>query len=213
MSSLFITLEGGEGSGKTTVANDVIKMLSQVGVDVIYTREPGGSRIAEKIRDLILNPEHTEMDSRTEALLYAAARRQHLVEKIYPALKAGKVVLCDRFIDSSIVYQGHARDIGTEEVYKINEFAINDCLPDLTILLDIKPELGLARIKDNKNREVNRLDLEAMIFHEKVYEGYQKQVEANDRMHVVDAAQTIEEVCQDVFQLIMEQLKQVNESK
>ena len=209
MSGLFITLEGGEGSGKTTVASEVIKKFSQIGVDVIYTREPGGSQIAEKIRDLILDPNHTEMDSRTEALLYAAARRQHLVEKVLPALKAGKVVLCDRFIDSSIVYQGHAREIEIEQIYKINDFAIDGCMPDLTILLNIKPELGLARIAVNKNREVNRLDLEEMIFHEKVYEGYQLQMEENlDRIRVVDASQSIENVCQDVYLLLLEQMKQ-----
>jgi len=207
MKGLFITLEGGEGSGKTTVANQIIHKLAQDGIEAIYTREPGGSEIAEEIRNVILNPKYTEMDSRTEALLYAAARRQHLVEKVYPALETGKIVLCDRFLDSSLVYQGHARGIGIEEVYAINKFAIDECMPDLTIFLDIKPELGLERIAANENREVNRLDLEDLNFHEKVYKGYQMQVEKNpQRIKVVDATNSIEKVSQNVYQLIMNQL-------
>ena len=126
MSGLFITLEGGEGAGKTTVANSVIERLSLLGIKAIYTREPGGIKIAEKIREVILDRNHTEMDGRTEALLYAAARRQHLVEKVRPAMEKGYVVLCDRFVDSSIVYQGYARGLGVDEVRKINEFAIED---------------------------------------------------------------------------------------
>ena len=130
MSGLFITLEGGEGAGKTTVAYSVIEKLSSVGIKAIYTREPGGIKIAEKIREIILDPNHTEMDCRTEALLYAAARRQHLVEKVKPAMENGYVVLCDRFVDSSIVYQGYARGIGMEEVLKMNEFAIEGNMPN-----------------------------------------------------------------------------------
>lgn len=140
MSGLFITLEGGEGAGKTTVAYSVIEKLSSVGIKAIYTREPGGIKIAEKIREIILDPNHTEMDCRTEALLYAAARRQHLVEKVKPAMENGYVVLCDRFVDSSIVYQGYARGIGMEEVLKMNEFAIEGFMPNLTIFFDIEPE-------------------------------------------------------------------------
>ena len=207
MNGLFITLEGGEGSGKTTIAKNVVNKMSLAGVDVIYTREPGGNKIAEEIRSIILNPENTEMDSRTEALLYAAARRQHLVEKIYPALEAGDIVICDRFIDSSLVYQGHARGIGIEEVLKINKFAIDECMPQLTIFLDIEPEVGLERISANKGREINRLDLEEITFHEMVYKGYQNQVEQNpQRIKVVDASQSIEKVSQEVYELIMNEL-------
>jgi len=211
MRGLFVTLEGGEGSGKTTVAYEVIKKLTQEGFDVVYTREPGGSPIAEKIRDLILNPEHTEMDSRTEALLYAAARRQHLIEKVQPALAAGKIVVCDRFIDSSIVYQGHAREIGVSDVYKINKFAIEKCLPDITIFFDIKPSLGLARIAANKNREINRLDLEEVVFHEKVYEGYLNQmIKEPLRIKAVNATQSIAAVSHAVYELIMKGLKETH---
>lgn len=204
MNGLFITLEGGEGSGKTTIANEVIKKLANHGVEGIHTREPGGSVIAEKIREVILNPLHTEMDARTEALLYAAARRQHLVEKIKPAIAAGKIVLCERFIDSSIVYQGYARGIGTKEVYAINEFAIDGYLPDLTIFLDITPELGLKRIAADQNRELDRLDLEGMEFHKMVYEGYMEQVKSHpERIKVVDATKSIDTVIEEIYQLIL----------
>src|SRR5699024_2352396 len=135
------------------------------GYDVLVTREPGGIEIAENIREIILDPQYTAMDARTEALLYAAARRQHLVEKILPALEAGKMVLCDRFVDSSLAYQGYARDLGMDEVFSINQFAIQDQMPDLTLFFDIDPKKGLQRISLNKDRERNRLDLEAIQFH------------------------------------------------
>ncbi|WP_138420023.1 dTMP kinase [Aquibacillus sediminis] len=173
MTGYFITFEGGEGAGKTSVLKAIEKRLKQDGYDVISTREPGGIVIAEKIRHVILDRSHTEMDARTEALLYAAARRQHLVEKVLPAIEQGKIVLCDRFVDSSLTYQGHARGIGMEEVYRINQFAIDDCMPDLTLFFDIKPEHGLKRIAANNQRELNRLDEENIDFHYKVYEAYQ----------------------------------------
>ncbi len=122
---LFITVEGGEGAGKTTVLDRLEEELIGRGYDILRTREPGGIPIAERIREVLLNPEHKDMDSRTEALLYAAARRQHLVEKVIPALEAGQVVLCDRFIDSSLAYQGYARGIGIDEIQSINDFAID----------------------------------------------------------------------------------------
>lgn len=207
MSGLFITLEGGEGAGKTTVAYSVIEKLSSVGIKAIYTREPGGIKIAEKIREIILDPNHTEMDCRTEALLYAAARRQHLVEKVRPAMENGYVVLCDRFVDSSIVYQGYARGIGMDEVREINQFAIEGFMPDLTIFFDIKPELGLARIAANDSREVNRLDLEGLAFHELVYEGYKKQAKMNpERIVSVDATKSVEALTDEVCSLILEKL-------
>ena len=207
MSGLFITLEGGEGAGKTTIANAVIEKLSTLGIETVYTREPGGIKIAEKIREVILDPDHTEMDCRTEALLYAAARRQHLVEKVKPAMEAGRIVLCDRFVDSSIVYQGYARGIGMDEVREINQFAIEGFMPDLTIFFDIKPELGLARIAANEAREVNRLDLEGLAFHELVYEGYKLQVNKNpERIVSVDATKGVEELTDEVCALILEKL-------
>lgn len=208
MSGLFITLEGGEGAGKTTVANSVIERLSLLGIKAIYTREPGGIKIAEKIREVILDRNHTEMDGRTEALLYAAARRQHLVEKVRPAMEKGYVVLCDRFVDSSIVYQGYARGIGMDEVRKINEFAIEGFMPKLTIFFDIPPQEGLKRISENKEREVNRLDLEDLSFHELVYEGYKKQVLTDpSRIISVDATKSIKELTNEVCALILDQIK------
>ena len=207
MSGLFITLEGGEGAGKTTIANAVIDKLSTLGIETLYTREPGGIKIAEKIREDILDRDHTEMDCRTEALLYAAARRQHLVEKVKPAMDEGRIVLCDRFVDSSIVYQGYARGIGMDEVREINQFAIEGFMPDLTIFFDIKPEIGLARIAANDSREVNRLDLEGLAFHELVYEGYKKQAKMNpERIVSVDATKSVETLTDEVCALILSKL-------
>lgn len=207
MSGLFITLEGGEGAGKTTIANAVIDKLSTLGIETLYTREPGGIKIAEKIREVILDRDHTEMDCRTEALLYAAARRQHLVEKVKPAMDEGRIVLCDRFVDSSIVYQGYARGIGMDEVREINRFAIEGFMPDLTIFFDIKPEIGLARIAANDSREVNRLDLEGLAFHELVYEGYKKQAKMNpERIVSVDATKSVETLTDEVCALILSKL-------
>ena len=207
MSGLFITLEGGEGAGKTTIANAVIDKLSTLGIETLYTREPGGIKIAEKIREVILDRDHTEMDCRTEALLYAAARRQHLVEKVKPAMDEGRIVLCDRFVDSSIVYQGYARGIGMDEVRESNQFAIEGFMPDLTIFFDIKPEIGLARIAANDSREVNRLDLEGLAFHELVYEGYKKQAKMNpERIVSVDATKSVEALTDEVCALILSKL-------
>ena len=207
MSGLFITLEGGEGAGKTTIANAVIDKLSTLGIETLYTREPGGIKIAEKIREVILDRDHTEMDCRTEALLYVAARRQHLVEKVKPAMDEGRIVLCDRFVDSSIVYQGYARGIGMDEVREINQFAIEGFMPDLTIFFDIKPEIGLARIAANDSREVNRLDLEGLAFHELVYEGYKKQAKMNpERIVSVDATKSVETLTDEVCALILSKL-------
>lgn len=205
--SIFVTIEGPEGSGKTTVAKEVVEKLNSEGYKVLYTREPGGVGIAEKIRNIILDVNNTNLDPRSEALLYAASRRQHLVEKVIPALEKGYIVICDRFVDSSLAYQGHARNIGIEEIYDINMFAINDKWPDLTILLDIEPEVGLQRIMKNRQNEVNRLDLEGLNFHNKVHEGYQiiKEKYA-DRIALVDGNRTKEVVFADVYKLIKEKL-------
>ncbi|MEC3882242.1 dTMP kinase [Halobacillus sp. HZG1] len=203
MKGLFVTFEGGDGAGKSSILQEIGKDLIEEGYSILVTREPGGIRIAEKIREVILDPSHTEMDGRTEALLYAAARRQHLVEKVIPALKEGKIVLCDRFVDSSLAYQGAARGLGMEEVFKINQFAIDDHMPDLTLLFDIKPERGLKRIAANQGREKNRLDLEHIDFHEKVYDAYQRLAEQNkDRICVIDADQEFESVKKDAYRVL-----------
>ncbi|WP_110926061.1 dTMP kinase [Bacillus massiliglaciei] len=202
---LFITMEGPEGAGKTTIVHMLAKELAQDGYQVLLTREPGGIPIAEKIREVILDKDHTEMDSRTEALLYAAARRQHLVQKVIPALKEGTIVLCDRFVDSSLAYQGYARGLDMEEIYQINEFAINGLMPDRTLYFDIDPAEGLKRIRANGEREVNRLDLEELQFHEKVKEGYDLIMERwKERFTVIDAGQPIEKVFEQSKQALVE---------
>ena len=190
---LFITFEGNDGSGKTTISQLAYEKLLELGYPVIYTREPGGIDIAEQIRKVILDPQNTAMDARCEALLYAASRRQHLVEKVLPALEEGKIVLCDRFVDSSLVYQGIARGIGMDEVYQINEFAIEGHLPQATIFLEVSLETGLARVSSRGNKD--RLDAEGMEFHAMVAQGYDKIKDMfQERMHIIDANQEIHAV-------------------
>ena len=204
---VFITFEGPEGAGKTTVIAELYNRLRDAGRNVLLTREPGGIRIAEKIREIILDNDHQEMDAKTEALLYAAARRQHLAEKVMPALRDGAIVLCDRFVDSSLAYQGHGRGLGINEVLSINEFAIGDTMPDLTIFFDIDPEVGLARIMKNDEREQNRLDKESIDFHHKVYEGYQEIIHRYpNRIVKTDASLTQLEVTENVWEIICAQL-------
>ncbi|MGY0373915.1 dTMP kinase [Clostridium sp. JNZ J1-5] len=201
---IFITLEGPDGSGKSTIIKLMEKYLDDNDINYISTREPGGINISEQIREIILNRENTAMDPRTEALLYAASRRQHLAERVIPAIEENKLVICDRFIDSSLAYQGYARGIGMEEVMKINEFAIDRYMPDLTIYFDLSPEIGIDRISKNKEREINRLDLEKMDFHRKVREGYLILLERYpERIKKIDASQSIENVFDDVKRLMM----------
>lgn len=175
------------------------QLLKEQGVNYISTREPGGIEIAEKIREVILNPHYTAMDARTEALLYAASRRQHLAEKVEPSLERGITVLCDRFIDSSLAYQGYARGLGIEEVLKINLFATKGRFPDLTFYLDVEPEVGLARIAAGAGREVNRLDMESLHFHQKVREGYHLLAGMYpERIQTIDASRSKEEVAAEI---------------
>ncbi|WP_026673702.1 dTMP kinase [Alkalihalobacterium bogoriense] len=206
---IFITIEGGEGAGKTTILKKVADQLQHQGIKTIVTREPGGIKIAEAIRSVILDKANTAMDARTEALLYAAARRQHLVEKVIPAINDGYVVLCDRFIDSSLAYQGVARGIGIHEVRTINEFAIEGYMPDLTLFFDIDPSEGLKRISKDSNREINRLDLEANAFHEKVRKGYEQVVnEYRERIIVIDANQPVDVVFKEAMAVIENRILQ-----
>lgn len=201
----FITFEGPDGSGKTTILEMVAKYFQESKLEFIKTREPGGSLIAEQIRTIILDPNNKQLSYKAEALLYAASRAQHFDEIIIPALTQNKIVLCDRFIDSSLVYQGIARNLGIENVLKINEFAIDDFLPNLTIFFDVKPEIGLERIAENKTREVNRLDLESLNFHQKVYEGYLEITKIfPNRIVRIDASKNIEEVFKATIKIIEE---------
>ena len=205
MRGIFITIEGPDGSGKTTALQQVVPRLQQeMNRKVVATREPGGSPIAEKIRSLILDPSHTDMDSRTEALLYAASRRQHLVEKVLPVLESGDVIFCDRFVDSSIAYQGYARGIGEEGIREINQFATEGLEPDVTLYIDVPAEVGIQRIHANLDeREYNRLDQEKLAFHEKVRAGYQHLAQANpERIVVVDGTMSRESVAEACYHII-----------
>ncbi|WP_243292598.1 dTMP kinase [Bacillus sp. FJAT-47783] len=203
MKGFFVTFEGPDGAGKTTILSKLVNDFERKGQSVVATREPGGIVISEKIREIILNKSHTTMDARTEALLYAAARRQHLVEKVIPALEENKLVLCDRFIDSSLAYQGYARGIGIKDVLQMNEFAIHGVMPHLTLFFDITPERGLERIAENQERETNRLDLEHLDFHYEVYKGYKQVINMfPERIKVVNADQPIERVYMEVKEIL-----------
>lgn len=204
---MFITLEGPEGSGKTSAINIVVKRLTEEGYTIVQTREPGGTPIAEQIRNVILDVNNTSLDPRAEALLYAASRRQHLVEKVWPAIKEGKIVICDRYLDSSLAYQGGARNLGIDEVLNINLFATENTMPDLTLLFDLDPELGLERIRKNTNREVNRLDLEKIEFHKKVRETFLSLSKRfSDRFVVINASLPLEEVAEIAYKAIIGRL-------
>lgn len=202
----FITFEGNDGSGKTTVCLKIKEELERQGYDVVYTREPGGSQIAEEIRNVILDVNHTNMDPKCEALLYAASRRQHLVEIVLPALDKGKIVLCDRFVDSSLAYQGYARNIGMDEIWNINQFAIHDCMPDKTIFLSVSIETGQKRMDGRGDK--NRLDLENSEFHMNVRKGYEILIDTyKDRIVVVDAEPDPQTVFENTLKEIMKVIK------
>lgn len=204
---MFITFEGPDGSGKSTIIKKVYEKLVNDGFDIVLTREPGGTPIAEKIRDIILDNSNVALDARTEALLYAASRRQHLVEKIRPALKEGKIVLCDRFLDSSLAYQGGGRNLGVQNVLNINLFATENTYPDLTLFFDIDPELGLKRVSQDKKRVADRLDNENENFHEKVYSTFKEIVNTNSqRIITIDASKSIEQVTECAYRTIKEKL-------
>ena len=191
----FITFEGGDGSGKSTQIALLRDWLMQAGYDVILTREPGGTRISERIRELILDPDNQEMADMTEALLYAAARAQLVSQMIKPALAEGKVVICDRFVDSSIAYQAYGRGLG-DAVGVINSYAVDGCMPDLTILLRLDPEKGSSRIAD---REHDRIEQAPDAFHRKVYEGYLALEKTYpERIFGIDASGTIEEIADEI---------------
>ncbi|MGM9874218.1 MAG: dTMP kinase [Bacilli bacterium] len=204
---MFITIEGPEGSGKTSAIDWACKELEKLNYQIVRTREPGGTEISEQIREVILNKDNKKMDPRTEALLYAASRRQHLVEKVWPALKEGKIVVCDRYLDSSLAYQGGARGLGIDEILSVNMYATENTFPDLTLLFDLDPQLGLERISQNSSREVNRLDLEKLEFHNKVRNTFLLLAERyKDRYVVIDASKSREEVREETLRVILERL-------
>lgn len=199
----LISFEGPEGAGKSSILEAILPLLEEKGIPYITTREPGGVDIAEKIRQVILDPDHTSMDAKTELLLYIASRRQHLVERVLPALAAGKVVLMDRFIDSSVAYQGYGRGLSVEDIEWLNQFATDGLKPDLTLYFDLDVEEGLARIARNHEREVNRLDLEGLELHYKVRKGYLALAEKEpERIVKIDASQSFEAVLADVLTIL-----------
>ena len=201
MKGKFITVEGTDGSGKSTQLKLLMDYLGTKNCDVVFTREPGGTEISEKIRDVILDINNKEMTDMTEALLYAAARAQHVQQKIIPAINEGKVVICDRFVDSSIAYQGAARGLGTDNIMQINSFALNGIMPDLTLFFDLPPEKGILRKKNEK--ELDRLESEKLDFHVKVYEGYKKLCsQYPDRIKAISADDTVENINRPVIEII-----------
>lgn len=203
----LISFEGPEGAGKSSILEAILPLLEEKGIPYITTREPGGVDIAEKIRQVILDPDHTSMDAKTELLLYIASRRQHLVERVLPALAAGKVVLMDRFIDSSVAYQGYGRGLSVEDIEWLNQFATDGLKPDLTLYFDLDVEEGLARIARNQEREVNRIDLEGLELHHKVRQGYLSLAEKEpERIVKIDASQSFDAVLADVLTILEKRL-------
>lgn len=195
---MFISVEGADGVGKSTQMEYIREYFKIRGIEAVFTREPGGTAIGEKIRELLLAVEHSEMCDRTEALLYAAARAQHVQELILPAIEKGRWVVCDRFVDSSIAYQGYGRDLG-EAVTEINEFAIAGLWPDYTIFFDLSPEEGKKRIKKNIGT-LDRIEVADDEFHRKVYDGY-KAIESKNisRVKSIDASGSPQEVKDQVY--------------
>ncbi|MDF7669039.1 dTMP kinase [Lactobacillus sp. ESL0703] len=208
MKSFFISFEGPDGSGKSTVLEQVVAQIApKLRVQYLVTREPGGSKIAEQIRQFILDPANIAMSAKTEALLYAASRSQHMAETIIPALEKGQVVFSDRFVDSSLAYQGVGRDLGIEAVKAINDFATSGIEPDVTIFLDVQPEVGLARIAKDHGGQEDRLEQEKLSFHQKVYQGYQwVNQQYSDRIEIVNANRPLSQVVADCVKIVVNRL-------
>ena len=204
----FITLEGGEGTGKTTVIKLVQEKLEKEGYNIVLTREPGGTRIAEQIRGVILDKSNTEITGMCEALLFAAARAQHVEELVRPSLKENKIVISDRYFDSNLVYQGILQNIGVDKLYDLNMVATNNLVPDLTVLFDLDPIIGQQRIAANKGREVNRLDVKGLEYHQNIRKGYLTIAKKYpDRIKVIDASKEPSIVAEEVYQLIKKVIK------
>ena len=205
---IFISLEGPDGAGKSSVLEALIPILEAKGQAFVTTREPGGVAVAEKIRDVVLDPKHTEIDEKTQLLLYIASRRQHLVERILPALDRGEMVLVDRFIDSSVAYQGFGRGLKVADIDWLNDFATDGLKPDLTLYFDIEAEEGLARIAKSKERGADRLDRESVEWHQRVREGYLSILEKEpNRVRKIDASQPLEKVVADTLAVLAERVE------
>jgi len=204
---MFVTFEGCEGSGKTSLVKLVASYYEKRGVKVLTTREPGGSLIAEDIRNILLNPNNKDMGDITEAYLYAASRAQHVEKVIKPALETNKLVLCDRFIDSSLAYQGYARGLGIKRIFQLNEYALNNILPNLTIFIDVSVKEGRRRI-NLINKAIDRLENLDEEFHQKVYEGFKLlSKKYRKRIVVINGERDINEVASDIINIINKRLK------
>ncbi len=203
MSGLFISIEGPDGSGKSTQIENIKKFFEDKNIDIVFTREPGGTPIGERIREIILDNAFSEMDAMTEAMLYAASRAQHVAQVIRPALEAGKVVICDRFVDSSLAYQGYGRKLG-DSVSVINGYAVGDCMPDITFLMKLDPNVGKHRIEENRDNQ-DRLEHEKMTFHNRVYKGYlELEKMYPDRIVGIDASLGIDEIKEEIYRKLEE---------
>lgn len=192
MKGSFIVMEGPDGSGKTTQISLLTQYLEELGIDYIVTREPGGTRIGEAIRQIILNPEFKEMSDVTEMLLYAASRAQLMKDVISPAIQAGKVVISDRFVDSSLVYQGIARGLGSQVVYNVNAPGIGDCQPDRIFFIDIPEEEGLKR--KMKQKKLDRLEQESIDFHHMVSQGYRTVLSGRPEVVLIDGCLPVSKI-------------------
>ncbi len=200
---MFITFEGGEGSGKTTLIRLIREKLGRT-FDIKTTREPGGSKVAEAIRDVLLNPKYEGVTPHAEALLFAAARAQHIDEVILPALRENRIVLCDRYIDSSLAYQGYARGLGFDFILKINRYATEN-MPDRTFYIDVASEVGIGRISQRK--ELDRLDQESKAFHHKVRQGYHEVAKMfPDRIRIVDGNRSLDDLAAEILEKIRDLL-------
>ena len=199
----FITFEGCDGCGKSTQLKMLSEYLTDNGIPHIFTREPGGGKISEEIRGILLNAKNSEMTDECEALLYAASRVQHLADRVEPTLAKGELVVCDRYVDSSLAYQGYARGLGADFVEKINAFALEKYLPDVTVFIDLSPEDAFRR--KHGADENDRLEQAGMAFHQRVYEGYKALAEKYPKRIVcVDGKQTPDEVFADVVKILEE---------
>ena len=196
---IFISLEGGDGAGKSTQMNNIEKYFSERGYSCVRTREPGGTSIGEKLREIVLDKDNPEMEPVTEMMIYAAAIAHQVREFIRPAISEGKVVICDRFVDSSIAYQQYGRELGMQ-VTEVNNMAIDGLLPDITFWMDINPEAGRERIGMREDSELDRLESEKLDFHQRVYEGYKLLCQQNaDRIKRIDATKSIEEMKDEIY--------------
>ncbi|MBN2045889.1 MAG: dTMP kinase [Anaerolineales bacterium] len=204
---MFITFEGPEGSGKTCHIPDLADFLTQEGYEVVVTREPGGTPIGDEIRDTLLKLGNTAMHPTTEILLFQASRAQHVHQLILPAIQAGKIVLCDRFADSTMAYQGYGHQTDLEELARIIRFATGGLLPDLTLLLDVDIEIGLQR-RSADRQNWNRLDAKEIAFHQRVRQGYLEMAAAQpERWEIIDASQPLEDVLADIQTIVIERVK------